>query len=204
MKPSHIKRFLLSVASLVYAPRRWHALGRYHLLKRLVGEDNALLDVTDAMRAWRGYLGMLSRRQVLQTILGEAFGSHVTVYSTLFSKRDVSVGSDTYIGFDCSIGRVAIGKGVLVSDSVIVMSGRHQHTTRRGGRPGLAEAVEFSPIVIGDGAWIGAGAIVMANIGARAVVAAGAVVTRSVPEEGTVAGVPARPIGARPTVGTDS
>ena len=49
-------------------------------------------------------------------------------------------------------------------------------------------------IVIEDGAWIGAGAIILPNVvvGARSVVGAGSVVTRSVPPGCVVAGNPAR------------
>jgi len=51
-------------------------------------------------------------------------------------------------------------------------------------------------VVIKRGAWIGAGAIILPNvtIGERAVVGAGAVVTRDVPPYTVVAGVPAREI----------
>jgi len=52
-------------------------------------------------------------------------------------------------------------------------------------------------IVIGDDAWIGTGVIVLPNvtIGRAAIVGAGAVVTRDVPEEAVVVGVPARVVG---------
>ena len=49
---------------------------------------------------------------------------------------------------------------------------------------------------IGDGSWIGAGSIVLAgvHVGAGSIVAAGALVRQDVPENGLVAGVPARMI----------
>jgi acetyltransferase-like isoleucine patch superfamily enzyme len=55
-----------------------------------------------------------------------------------------------------------------------------------------------SPIVLERNVWVGAGATVMhgVTIGADAVVAAGAVVTRDVPEATVVAGAPARVIGS--------
>lgn len=54
------------------------------------------------------------------------------------------------------------------------------------------------PITIRDGAWIGAGAIILANVtvGEKAIVGAGAVVTRDVPDFAIVAGNPARVIGS--------
>ena len=60
--------------------------------------------------------------------------------------------------------------------------------------------VEFRPIVIQDYAWIGAGAILLpgVEIGEGSVVAAGAVVTKSVQPYSVVAGIPARKIKDRP------
>ncbi|MCB2078723.1 MAG: acyltransferase [Novosphingobium sp.] len=56
------------------------------------------------------------------------------------------------------------------------------------------------PIRIGDGVWIGARAIILGGveIGERSVVAAGSVVTRSVPPNTIVAGVPAKQVGRTP------
>jgi acetyltransferase-like isoleucine patch superfamily enzyme len=61
-----------------------------------------------------------------------------------------------------------------------------------------ASAVAKAPVVIGEDAWIGSNAIVLkgVTIGARSVVAAGAVVTQDVPPDTIVAGVPARPVRA--------
>ena len=50
------------------------------------------------------------------------------------------------------------------------------------------------PVIVGEGAWLAAGAVVLkgVTIGARAVVGAGAVVTEDVPEDSVAAGNPAR------------
>jgi acetyltransferase-like isoleucine patch superfamily enzyme len=59
--------------------------------------------------------------------------------------------------------------------------------------------MQVGSVVIGNGCWIGARAVILRNveIGDGAIVAAGAVVTRSVRPHATVAGVPAREIARR-------
>lgn len=84
--------------------------------------------------------------------------------------------------------QVTIGDDVAVAyDAIITDSDDHG---LEGGQTRTA------PVRIGDGAWIGARAIVLpgVTIGHRAVVAAGAIVTRDVPDDTLVAGQPAKPI----------
>jgi acetyltransferase-like isoleucine patch superfamily enzyme len=59
-----------------------------------------------------------------------------------------------------------------------------------------ARMVKRAPIIIGDDAWLGAGAVILpgVTIGNGAIVGAGAVVRDDVPPMTVVAGVPARPI----------
>lgn len=186
------KRLFIVLVLIAFTPRMLIVLVRYYLVRQIIGSDNAILDTTDIMRGWHGLIGMLARRQVLGVILGQAFGNHVTVYSTLFSKQAVSIGDNTYIGFDCNIGNVQIGCNVLISDGVTIMSGRHQHGTADKDRAFRYQNGEYQRVMIGDGAWIGAGAIVMANVGSGVIVGAGCVVTKPVPDGDVVGGVPAR------------
>jgi acetyltransferase-like isoleucine patch superfamily enzyme len=60
--------------------------------------------------------------------------------------------------------------------------------------------LDVAPIVLEDGAWIGAGAIVLpgVRVGRGAVIAAGAVVTKDVEPYSIVGGVPGVAIGSRP------
>jgi len=81
---------------------------------------------------------------------------------------------------------ITIGDDVALANEVYVMD------TPSHGMEGRAP--EAKPVVIGNGTWVGARAIVLpgVSIGSRVVVAAGSVVTRDVPDEVLVAGNPAR------------
>ncbi len=63
----------------------------------------------------------------------------------------------------------------------------------------MFQKIEHKPIVIEDDVWIGARATILGGvtIGRGAIVAAGAVVTKSVPPFTIVAGVPAKPLKIR-------
>jgi carbonic anhydrase/acetyltransferase-like protein (isoleucine patch superfamily) len=113
-------------------------------------------------------------------------------------RKFLSVASDSYLGHgvEITVGtRVDIGRHVLVANYA-KLSGYDGHPMdpllRASGAPPGPEGQ--GPIRIGDYAWIGTGAMVLKNvtIGRGAVVAAGSVVTRDVPELAVVAGVPAR------------
>ena len=174
-----------------YLPRIVFALVRHRLLTMFLGTNDALLDVTDVMVGWRGILSVVARRIVLRRILGTAIAPTATIHSSLMAKNSIRIGRGSLIGFGCNLGNVDIGTDVLLSDGVFVLSGARQHVV---GDDGKWQEGTSDQVRIGDGAWVGAGAIVMANIGAGSIVGAGSVVTKPVPAGATVAGCPARVI----------
>jgi virginiamycin A acetyltransferase len=115
-------------------------------------------------------------------------------FGSMIVHRNASVGDDVSIGPYGIIGTVRIGDGVKIASRVSIMSGRHQHHATAGGEA-LGVPI-FSEVTVGAGAWIGEGAIVMANIGRAAVVGAGSVVVRDVPDGATVVGNPARQVAS--------
>lgn len=89
-------------------------------------------------------------------------------------------------------GGLLIGNDVLIGPHAKILSAGHEID---GCNPLIShEPLTYAKIIIGVGAWIGAGAIVLqgVRVGMGAVVAAGSVVTRDVPDFAVVGGVPAR------------
>ncbi len=110
-----------------------------------------------------------------------------------------AIGTDVFIGEDLIIkdepadrGMVRIGNRVAIADRVMLVVSSRANFSRFSRLMGEAHR----PIVIGDDAWLGAGCIVLpgVQIGEGAVVGAGSIVTKNVPDFTVVAGVPARPM----------
>ena len=103
------------------------------------------------------------------------------------------IGAGTTINSPCLIelnATVRIGERVGIGHHVVIITSGHAI-----GPPGERRGpIVPSPVSIGDGAWIGARAMLMpgVSVGTGAVVGAGTLVTRNVPRHAVVAGVPAR------------
>ncbi|RME58533.1 acyltransferase [Candidatus Parcubacteria bacterium] len=93
--------------------------------------------------------------------------------------------------------RIEVGEDVMIGPHCFITD--HDHGIERG-KPIRQQPYASAPVVIEDNVWIGAGVCVLkgVRIGREAVVAAGAVVTKDVPEGAIVAGVPARVLRMRP------
>ena len=106
---------------------------------------------------------------------------------------DVLIGDNTRIGLhNTIIGPVTIGSHVNLAQGVTVTALNHnfQNASVRIDQQGVSTC----QVVIGDDVWIGSNSVILpgVTIGQHVVVAAGAVVTKDVPDGVLVAGVPAR------------
>jgi acetyltransferase-like isoleucine patch superfamily enzyme len=106
---------------------------------------------------------------------------------------DVLIGDHTRVGIHCTvIGPVCIGSHVNLAQGITVTALNHNFTdtSMRIDEQGIST----KPVVIGNDVWIGANAVILpgVTIGKHCVVAAGAVVTKDIPDHTLVGGVPAR------------
>ena len=122
----------------------------------------------------------------------------------------IFIDENTYIGYNSQIWsaeKITIGKNVLISDNVFISdTNSHEmdyleraesyHKMITLGHPSEKGNIETAAINISDYAWISYGAIILkgVSVGKGAIVAAGAVVTKHVPDFTLVAGNPAKVI----------
>ncbi len=106
---------------------------------------------------------------------------------------NIHVGENFYANYDLiilDVCEVRIGRNCMIAPRVSIFTAAHptDAVTRISG-------LEFGkPVMIGDNVWIGGHAVINpgVKIGNNVVIAAGAVVTKDVPDDTVVAGVPAR------------
>ena len=105
----------------------------------------------------------------------------------------VEIGADTQFTYNCVVQcstSITIGERCTIAANALLVDGNHRF--RDLGTPMREQGYDFRPLTIGDDVWIGAGAVVMADVGERAVVGANAVVVEPVPAYSVVGGVPAK------------
>ncbi len=106
---------------------------------------------------------------------------------------DVVIGDRTRIGLGCVlIGPVKVGNDIMFAQNIVVSGLNHGY--RDIEIPPSLQPVETKQIVIEDEVWIGANAVITAGItiGKHSVIAAGSVVTKTVPPYSVVGGNPAK------------
>jgi acetyltransferase-like isoleucine patch superfamily enzyme len=112
----------------------------------------------------------------------------------------ISIGGKTVMGQECTISayqHVSIGRECVIADRVMLID--FDHGMVEVERPIRVQGIYKRDVRVGNNVWIGYGACVLrgVTVGDNAVIGTSAVVTKDVPENAVVAGVPARVIRMR-------
>lgn len=134
--------------------------------------------------------------EIIEKSVDPSFGLFPPFY-TEFGKN-ITVGKNVFINAGCQFqdhGGIVLEDGVLVGHNTVIATLNHDQDYRR--RSSLLPA----PVRVCRDVWIGAGCVICpgVTIGEHSIVAAGAVVTKDVPPDVMVGGVPARVIKHLPS-----
>ena len=154
----------------------------------------AIVDRTLRLSAELNNAGSVdSIRENLSAIIGKKIDQSTTVFAPFYVNfgQFIELGKNVFINHACSfldMGGITIQDDVLIGPRVNLVTENHPLD------PSDRRALLANPIVIKRNAWIGAGATILpgVTIGENAVIAAGAVVSKDVPANTVVAGVPAK------------
>ena len=107
--------------------------------------------------------------------------------------KNIHFGKNVFLNTGCSFqdrGGITIGDGALIGMNVTIATLNHGFSKE------TRNTTYSSPVVIGNNVWIGSNVTIIpgVTIGDNSVIAAGAVVTKDVPKNVVVAGVPAKKI----------
>lgn len=125
-----------------------------------------------------------------------SIGDNSTVedYATLNNGvGDIRIGSNTRIGIgSVIIGPVTVGNDVRLAQNIVCSGLNHSYSDIS--TPIWRQPITTAEIVIGDESWVGSNSVIVAGvtIGKHCVIAAGSVVTHSVPDYCVVGGNPAK------------
>lgn len=114
-------------------------------------------------------------------------------------EAEIRLGRQVFIGYGTEFDiseKLFVGDHTLIAPGCFITDHNHRRLT---GNSIAAQGCKCAPVHIGDDVWLGAHVVVLpgVTIGNGAIVGANAVVNRDVPPMTIVAGVPAKPIGKR-------
>ena len=153
--------------------------------------------VSQVVSLFPGIVGSYLRLATFRFTMKTCKVTGIIHFGTLFSNPDTEIADNVYIGPQCNIGQCSIGADTMLASGVHILSGKNQHSFDTLDKPIQQQGGHYEKISIGKDCWVGNGAIVMADIGDHAIVAAGSVVISQVPAKAIVAGNPAKIIKYR-------
>lgn len=178
---------VLTLFSIIVLPR----LG-ISWVNRLVFGHRAFLLSSESIAQIPGMRGVYLRQAFYRRTLAVCGRDIYFGWNSVFSMSQAEVGDRAYIGRFCSIGFALIEEEVMLADHVQILSGGQEHGRSQERSTMHQQPQTYRQVCLGRGAWIGAGAIIMADVGPGAIVGAGAVVNKAIPANCVAVGVPAR------------
>jgi len=159
----------------------------YHEISEVVGRTIKLSQLLNTAT------DVNSIRDFLSEIIGVRIDDSTTIFAPFYTNfgKFLSIGKNVFINHACSfldMGGITIEDDVMIGPKVNLITENHPLA------PSDRRALITKPITIKRNAWIGAGATILpgVTIGENAVVAAGAVVSKDVPANVVVGGIPAK------------
>lgn len=132
-------------------------------------------------------------RNLLSQITATEIDESVTVFSPLYINygKHTKIGKNVFINFDCvflDLGGITIEDNVQIAPKVSLLTESHPLN------PAERQSLIPKPIHIKKNAWIGGNATILqgVTIGENSVVSSGSVVTKDVPDNVVVGGIPAK------------
>lgn len=132
-------------------------------------------------------------RERISQIIGSQIDNSTTIFVPFYTNfgKHISIGKNVFINHDCTfldLGGITIDDEVLIGPKVSIITENHPTD------PTNRKSLDLKSVHIKKNAWIGAAATILpgVTIGENAIVAAGSVVNKNVPDNVVVAGVPAK------------
>ena len=142
------------------------------------------------------YHTMPELRKLFGELIGQEIDEGFGIFPPFFTDygKNITVGRGAFINSGCCFqdqGGIEIGDNVLIGPQVVLATLNHDLS-----KPELRANLTPAPIKIGNNVWIGAHSTIVGGVtvGDNSVIAAGAVVTKDVPPNVIVGGVPAKVI----------
>ena len=133
-------------------------------------------------------------------------GAKISPNAVFSNPERIVIGANLSLGARCTLwagpgmGRIVIGDDVLFGPEVMVTAAGYRFDD---GAPVTAQAMDEEDVIIGNDVWLGTRAIVLpgARIGDGAIIGAGALVRGEIPAYAIAVGIPARVVGQRKPAG---
>lgn len=182
-------------------PERGHSVGKVRI-KKAISHGTGEFSLSQFARIGKDVIfetGVLVFHPENIEIGDSVYIGHYTILKGYYRNKIV-IGEGSWIGQQCFFhagGGITIGRNVGIGPGVKIIT--TSHSLSETDRPIMHNPLHLAPVIIEDNSDIGTGALVLPGIriGQGAQVGAGAVVTSDVADYAIVVGVPARVVGMR-------